>query len=80
MFDNLTPDDLIRAVRPHVFAKGGDYTRESLPEASLVEELGGRVVILPFVNDHSTTGIVAKIRTSWPAAPVVGIAGALEHV
>jgi D-beta-D-heptose 7-phosphate kinase/D-beta-D-heptose 1-phosphate adenosyltransferase len=60
-FDEDTPCELIRAVRPDVFVKGGDYTRERLPEASLVEELGGVVHILPFVADRSTTGLIRRI-------------------
>src|SRR6058998_159591 len=46
-FDADTPIELIRAIRPDIFVKGGDYTRDRLPEASLVEELGGTVQILP---------------------------------
>jgi D-beta-D-heptose 7-phosphate kinase/D-beta-D-heptose 1-phosphate adenosyltransferase len=69
-FEETTPDRLIRAVRPDVFVKGGDYTRATLPEADLIEELGGRVVILPFVANHSTSGIVARIRQA-PAPPLV---------
>jgi D-beta-D-heptose 7-phosphate kinase/D-beta-D-heptose 1-phosphate adenosyltransferase len=61
-FDSDTPHDLIRLIRPDVFAKGGDYTREALPEADLVEEQGGRVEILPYVADYSTTGVIEKIR------------------
>ena len=66
-FDSDTPEDLIEAVRPDVFAKGGDYTRESLPEADLVERLGGAVQILPLVDDRSTTGIIRRARTAEPA-------------
>jgi D-beta-D-heptose 7-phosphate kinase/D-beta-D-heptose 1-phosphate adenosyltransferase len=61
-FDEDTPHELIRLVRPDVFVKGGDYTRDRLPEASLVEELGGVVRILPFVEDRSTTGLIERIR------------------
>ncbi|MDB5308001.1 MAG: cytidyltransferase, partial [Gemmataceae bacterium] len=61
-FGGDTPHDLIRAVRPNVFVKGGDYTRDRLPEAGLVEELGGEVRILSFVADRSTTGLIEKIR------------------
>jgi D-beta-D-heptose 7-phosphate kinase/D-beta-D-heptose 1-phosphate adenosyltransferase len=61
-FDESTPCNLIRAIRPHVFVKGGDYTRERLPEAPLVEELGGIVQILPYLQDRSTTGIIERIR------------------
>jgi D-beta-D-heptose 7-phosphate kinase/D-beta-D-heptose 1-phosphate adenosyltransferase len=61
-FDEDTPCNLIRVVRPHVFVKGGDYTRERLPEAPLVEELGGVVQILPYMQDRSTTGIIERIQ------------------
>lgn len=63
-FDEDTPADLVRALRPHVFVKGGDYTRETLPEAPVVEALGGVVRILPFVEDRSTTGIIHRIRAA----------------
>jgi D-beta-D-heptose 7-phosphate kinase/D-beta-D-heptose 1-phosphate adenosyltransferase len=61
-FDEETPTALIRVIRPDVFVKGGDYTREAMPEASLVEALGGVVHLLPYVPDRSTTGIIARIR------------------
>ena len=61
-FAERTPERLIAAVRPDVFVKGGDYTRETLPEAALVERLGGRVVILPLLVDHSTSRIVQRVR------------------
>ena len=60
-FDEDTPCELIRALRPDVFVKGGDYTRERLPEAPLVEELGGVVQILPYLQDRSTTGLIERI-------------------
>src|SRR5206468_6682829 len=68
-FDDDTPCNLVRAVRPDVFVKGGDYTRERLPEAAIVEELGGVVQILPFVQDRSTTGIIERIQEAY-ARPV----------
>lgn len=67
-FDSDTPHDLIRVIRPDVFVKGGDYTRETLPEASLVEELGGAVEILPYLQDHSTTSIIDRIRQIYAPA------------
>lgn len=63
-FDEETPHELIRAVRPHVFVKGGDYTRDRLPEAHLVEELGGRVQILPLVDNRSTTRLLTRMRAN----------------
>ena len=61
-FPEETPERLLEAVRPDVFVKGGDYTRAMLPEAPLVERLGGRVELLPYVEDRSTTGIIERIR------------------
>jgi D-beta-D-heptose 7-phosphate kinase/D-beta-D-heptose 1-phosphate adenosyltransferase len=63
-FGEDTPCRLIEAVRPDVFVKGGDYTRATLPEAELVERLGGRVVLLPYVAQRSTTGLINRIRTT----------------
>ncbi|MCA1684636.1 MAG: hypothetical protein LC745_01365 [Planctomycetia bacterium] len=69
-FDEDTPCELIRVVRPDVFVKGGDYTRERLPEAAVVEELGGVVQILPFMADRSTTDIIERIRRAYAAESV----------
>jgi D-beta-D-heptose 7-phosphate kinase / D-beta-D-heptose 1-phosphate adenosyltransferase len=57
-----TPEELIEATRPDVFVKGGDYRLADLPEAPLVERLGGEVRLLPLVPDHSTTRIVQRVR------------------
>ncbi|EKE43845.1 hypothetical protein OCGS_2179 [Oceaniovalibus guishaninsula JLT2003] len=69
-FDEDTPEALIRALRPHVFAKGGDYDRAALPEAAAVEELGGEVRLLRYRTGKSTTGIIARIRDAAPCEPV----------
>ncbi|GEP91706.1 D-glycero-beta-D-manno-heptose 1-phosphate adenylyltransferase [Chitinophaga terrae (ex Kim and Jung 2007)] len=55
------PDQLISIIQPDVFAKGGDYTIDTLPEAPLVEALGGQVEIIPIVNNTSTSNIINKI-------------------
>ena len=62
VFDEPTPVEIVRAVRPDVFVKGGDYTADMLPEAPVVRALGGEVRILPYVEDRSTTGLIARIR------------------
>jgi D-beta-D-heptose 7-phosphate kinase/D-beta-D-heptose 1-phosphate adenosyltransferase len=67
-----TPEPLIRIIKPDVFAKGGDYSRESLPEAAAVEEYGGEIVLLPLVPDRSTTLIIKRIYTT----PVLKVAEA----
>jgi D-beta-D-heptose 7-phosphate kinase/D-beta-D-heptose 1-phosphate adenosyltransferase len=61
-FDNDTPHELISKIQPDVFVKGGDYTRQTLPEANLVENLGGRVEILPYLENYSTTNVIERIR------------------
>ncbi len=63
-FDEDTPIDLVRQVRPHIFVKGGDYDAADLPEAATVAELGGAVHILPYVPNHSTTATVTRIRAN----------------
>jgi D-beta-D-heptose 7-phosphate kinase/D-beta-D-heptose 1-phosphate adenosyltransferase len=59
---------LVQALRPHVFVKGGDYTRDTLPEALAVEAAGGAVHVLPYLSDRSTTGLIQRIQQPRPAA------------
>jgi D-beta-D-heptose 7-phosphate kinase / D-beta-D-heptose 1-phosphate adenosyltransferase len=56
------PTSLIKIVRPDVFVKGGDYTLDQLPEATCVEENGGRIEFITKVPDRSTTSIIRKIK------------------
>jgi D-beta-D-heptose 7-phosphate kinase/D-beta-D-heptose 1-phosphate adenosyltransferase len=63
-FDEDTPIELLRRLRPETYVKGGDYTVESLPEAPVVRELGGEVRLLPYVSQRSTTGIIDRIRAA----------------
>ncbi len=62
VFDEDTPLGLIRAVRPDVLVKGGDWSPDQIVGRGVVEASGGRVVALPFVAGRSTTDIVARIR------------------
>lgn len=63
VFHEDTPMELIKAVRPHIHAKGGDYkTPDALPETPLVRSLGGDVVILQLVPDRSTTRIIESLK------------------
>lgn len=56
LFDEETPAETIRALRPHLHVIGGDYAGEALPEASAVRDVGGRIVILPLAGPSGTTG------------------------
>ncbi len=61
LFNEDTPSELIRALRPDIHVKGGDYTDEFLPEAETVHEIGSRVVILPLAGSISTTSVIDRI-------------------
>jgi bifunctional protein rfaE, domain II len=61
IFGEDTAEELIAKVQPAVYAKGGDYTRETLPEARIVEGYGGEVAFIPLVEGKSTTGMIAKM-------------------
>jgi rfaE bifunctional protein kinase chain/domain/rfaE bifunctional protein nucleotidyltransferase chain/domain len=68
VFDTPTAAPLIKQLRPEVYAKGGDYTPEMLAETPAVEEYGGRVAILDYVAERSTTAVVNRIRDGQGAA------------
>ena len=70
-FEEDTPMNLIEALRPDVYAKGGDYTLDTLPEAPLVRRLGGEVKLLDFLEDRSTSGIIHRIRERGPTPQAV---------
>lgn len=61
-FPEDTPVEILREIRPDIHVKGGDYRVEDLPETPVVEEGGGRVVILNLLPGRSTTRIVRKMR------------------
>ena len=63
VFDTPTPIPLIQKIRPEIYAKGGDYSSEMLAETAVVERYGGRVAILDYVAEQSTTAVVDRIRS-----------------
>jgi D-beta-D-heptose 7-phosphate kinase/D-beta-D-heptose 1-phosphate adenosyltransferase len=62
-FDDQSAGELIDLLQPEVYVKGGDYTAEMLPEAPHVQRYGGEVRILPYVENRSTTSLIARIRS-----------------
>ena len=62
VFDQDTPLELIRRVRPKVLAKGSDYQREEVVGHALVESDGGQVILIDLVPGFSTTRIVRRSR------------------
>ncbi|MGN0224249.1 MAG: D-glycero-beta-D-manno-heptose 1-phosphate adenylyltransferase [Muribaculaceae bacterium] len=60
-FSTTTPYELIAALKPHVLVKGGDYSIESIVGAGLLQSYGGRVEIIPLVENLSTTNILNRL-------------------
>ncbi|HEU0127873.1 MAG TPA: PfkB family carbohydrate kinase, partial [Pseudonocardiaceae bacterium] len=58
IFDEDTPVQVLERLRPHVWAKGGDYAGASVPEASVLERWDGQAVVLPYLAGRSTSRIV----------------------
>jgi D-beta-D-heptose 7-phosphate kinase/D-beta-D-heptose 1-phosphate adenosyltransferase len=63
VFDEDTPAEVLDRLRPDVWAKGGDYAGADLPEAAVLRTWGGQAVVLPYLDGHSTTALVARSRT-----------------
>lgn len=62
LFDDDTADRLVARLRPHVHAKGTDYTEDSVPERASVRAIGGQVAIAGDPKQHSTRDLIALIR------------------
>jgi D-beta-D-heptose 7-phosphate kinase/D-beta-D-heptose 1-phosphate adenosyltransferase len=60
LFEEDTPLDLIEAILPDVLIKGDDYAPEQVVGRAEVEAAGGRLVLVPLVEGHSTTGLVNR--------------------
>jgi D-beta-D-heptose 7-phosphate kinase/D-beta-D-heptose 1-phosphate adenosyltransferase len=64
-FDEPTPVSALSRLRPDVFVKGGDYGSQPLPETEALARWGGQVVVVPYLDGRSTTGVLrqlAKLR------------------
>lgn len=61
IFDEETPLELIKIIKPDVLVKGGDYTVETIVGAKEVMAYNGRVEVIPLEEGFSTTGIIEKI-------------------
>jgi D-beta-D-heptose 7-phosphate kinase / D-beta-D-heptose 1-phosphate adenosyltransferase len=61
-FEEDDPSEILREIRPDVWAKGGDYAVAELPEADVLADWGGRAVIVPYVSGRSTTRLIQFAR------------------
>ena len=62
IFEEGTPVEFLKVVKPNIHVKGADYKPQDLEETPVVESFGGEVRILPLVPQKSTTSLVEKIR------------------
>ena len=63
IFKEKTATNFLSLAQPDIYVKGGDYTLDTLnpDERRMVEKAGGKILILPFVPDKSTTAMLEKI-------------------
>ncbi|MFN8792423.1 MAG: D-glycero-beta-D-manno-heptose 1-phosphate adenylyltransferase [Bdellovibrionales bacterium] len=62
LFDEPTPERIIKEIRPDVLVKGGDWKVDQIVGGSFVQSYGGQVLSLPFVEGRSTTNLIEKAR------------------
>jgi len=68
LFDEDTPEALVRRLAPDVLVKGADYDRADIAGGDFVESRGGRVVRVPLVEGRSTSALVEEIARRHLAA------------
>jgi D-beta-D-heptose 7-phosphate kinase/D-beta-D-heptose 1-phosphate adenosyltransferase len=61
IFNEDTPESLIKKLKPDVLAKGGDWKPKDIVGGDFVKSRGGRVVSIPFVEGYSTTSLLRKL-------------------
>jgi rfaE bifunctional protein nucleotidyltransferase chain/domain len=63
IFSEPTATRFLAATQPDIYVKGGDYTLETInqDERRVVEQAGGKIIIIPFVPGKSTTALLSKI-------------------
>ena len=63
LFEEDTPENLIKTVRPDVLVKGGDYALDQIVGADFVKQNGGAVTTIPFVEGYSSSQIIEQLKT-----------------
>lgn len=62
LFDEDTPENLIKTLNPDILVKGGDYTIDNIVGAEHVQSYGGNVQTIPFVEGYSTSSLLERIK------------------
>lgn len=61
-FNELTPEELIKIIQPDYLVKGGDYNEEQIAGADFVKSYGGKIVIIPLLENYSSTVVINKMQ------------------
>ena len=61
LFNEQTAETIVAVIQPDIYVKGGDYRIDQLPEAAIVNQYGGKIIIIPEVPGRSSTNIIQKI-------------------
>ena len=61
VFDEDTPEELIKLITPDIIFKGGDWKEEDIAGAGHVKAAGGEVKVIPYVDGYSTTKFIEKL-------------------
>jgi rfaE bifunctional protein nucleotidyltransferase chain/domain len=62
VYSEPDPYHIIAAIKPNVLVKGGDWSADEIVGADVVEQNGGRVAVVPYLPEFSTTQIIERIR------------------
>lgn len=62
IFQETTAENIVTEIKPDIYAKGGDYTIEKLPESKIVAAQGGRTVLVPEVPGRSSSNIISRMN------------------
>ena len=62
LFDEDTPYNLIKKVKPEILVKGSDYKKEEIIGVDIIESVGGEIITIDFLEGYSTTSILDKIK------------------
>ena len=83
VFDELTPENLIKDIKPDVLVKGGDWKIEEIIGAEYVMKSGGEVYSIPLRDGYSSSGLIERMgrpKSSTESTKVTQISALEEHI
>ncbi len=63
IFNEDTPLDLIKTIKPDILIKGADWSNKPIVGSDVVESYGGKTLTIPYIKNRSTSGIIKKIAS-----------------